>query len=52
MAHAELSSRDLALRLEGNECDFCADGTLVRETYKGNAAIVCGTCGIPAAQFW
>lgn len=38
--------------LEGRDCAFCADGTLVREAYKGNRAVVCDSCGTPRAQFW
>lgn len=52
MPKSVLSSSDLALDLEGSECEFCSDGELVRATYKGNAAIVCNTCESPTAQFW
>ncbi|EFW93245.1 hypothetical protein ZOD2009_05257 [Haladaptatus paucihalophilus DX253] len=39
-------------RLEGEECHWCSDGELVRDTYKGNEAVVCDTCETPAAQIW
>ncbi|WMT07495.1 hypothetical protein NP511_00480 [Natrinema thermotolerans] len=33
-------------------CTYCEANALVRDTYKGNAAVVCEDCGTPAAQFW
>lgn len=38
--------------LEDTDCTYCVDGTLVRETYKGNNAVVCESCGVPGAQVW
>lgn len=38
--------------LEGQECSFCGDGKLVRNTYKGNDAVICDACDTPGAQFW
>jgi hypothetical protein len=38
--------------LEGNPCTFCGDGTLVRSSYKGNAAVICDDCRTPGAQMW
>lgn len=49
----ERSDRELLLdRLAGEECEFCDGGTLVRDTYKDNVALVCDDCGSPTAQFW
>ncbi|QLG48931.1 HVO_A0556 family zinc finger protein [Natrinema halophilum] len=45
-------STTLLARLEDTACSFCDDGRLVREEYKGNAAVVCTNCGTPAAQIW
>lgn len=57
MARAQPSSEDadhgqLFGCLEGRSCPHCADGTLERDTYKGNRAIVCDGCGTPRAQVW
>ncbi len=38
--------------LEGADCAFCAEGELVRDVYKGNAAVVCDACETPGAQSW
>lgn len=38
-------------RLVGRDCDYCEEGTLVRDTYKDNVALVCESCGTPTAQF-
>ena len=38
--------------LEGNACSFCDTGTLVRDCYKGNAAVICDECQTPGAQVW
>ena len=38
--------------LEGADCSFCDDGTLVREEYKGKNAVVCESCDTPGAQLW
>jgi len=34
----------------GDTCAFCENGTLERDTYRGNDAAVCSTCGTPAVQ--
>ncbi|WP_254766852.1 HVO_A0556 family zinc finger protein [Salinilacihabitans rarus] len=52
MAESLSSGRGVLSALEGRGCEFCADGTLVRERYKGNRAAVCDSCGTPRAQFW
>ncbi|WP_166035434.1 HVO_A0556 family zinc finger protein [Halorussus pelagicus] len=38
--------------LVGDDCSWCATGTLVREEFKGDAAVVCVECGTPAARVW
>lgn len=38
--------------LEGKTCSYCDTGTLVRDSYKGNAAVVCDDCETPTAQLW
>ena len=38
--------------LEGTNCPFCDNGTLVRSVYKGNTAVVCDACDVPGAQVW
>ncbi|WP_433624194.1 HVO_A0556 family zinc finger protein [Halomicrococcus sp. NG-SE-24] len=39
-------------RLEGRQCQWCEDGRLERDTYKGNRAAVCQSCETPAVQIW
>lgn len=40
-------------KLDDADCqwDGC-DGTLGRETFKGDDALVCGLCGTPAIRIW
>jgi hypothetical protein len=38
--------------LAGDDCRWCATGTLARESFKGDAAVVCENCGTPAARVW
>ena len=38
--------------LVGEKCQWCDDGTLVHETYKGNEAAICDCCETPTAQLW
>ncbi|MFC4543284.1 HVO_A0556 family zinc finger protein [Halosolutus amylolyticus] len=47
-----VSGTDALALLERNDCAFCADGTLVRERYRDNDAVVCDQCGTPAMQLW
>ncbi|WP_340681183.1 HVO_A0556 family zinc finger protein [Natrinema caseinilyticum] len=42
----------LLSRLEGEECQYCASGTLERGTYKGNLSMVCSACETPQIQLW
>lgn len=46
------SDCDPLAQLEQDSCAFCAGGTLVRERYRGNDAVVCDQCGTPAMQLW
>ena len=39
-------------RIAGTRCPLCDGGTLVREQYKDNRAVVCDQCDVPRAQFW
>lgn len=51
MARSEDGGTDeLFASLEGRNCEYCEDGELVRERYKGDRAIVCAECGTPAAR--
>ncbi len=52
MARARSAGRELLVTLEGRDCQFCADGELVRDEYRGNDAVLCETCGTPIAQLW
>jgi len=38
--------------LEGNMCTFCEAGVLLRDSYKGNQAVICDSCHTPGAQVW
>lgn len=51
MAQTE-TGQQLLVRLEGRACAFCDDGTLERDEYKGNNAVVCDECGTPTVQSW
>lgn len=42
----------LLSRLEGDSCPYCTAGTLERDTYKDNVAVVCQSCGTPQVQLW
>ncbi|GGL68049.1 HVO_A0556 family zinc finger protein [Halocalculus aciditolerans] len=44
------TSTSLVGRLDGDDCAFCDDGTLVRGTYKDNDAVLCEACGTPTLQ--
>lgn len=52
MSHAEAGQRDFLDLLIDRSCFDCEDGTLERDTYKGNEAVVCDECGTPRAQSW
>ena len=52
MAQTESSERQIVFALEGQSCEFCSDGKLVRGVHKDNPAIVCDACAVPIAQFW
>ncbi|MFC4988884.1 HVO_A0556 family zinc finger protein [Saliphagus infecundisoli] len=36
--------------LEGDDCTHCDSGTLTRDVYKGDDAVVCEACGVPGAR--
>lgn len=36
--------------LEGADCTHCESGTLTRDVYKGDDAVVCETCDTPGAR--
>ncbi|WP_198667899.1 HVO_A0556 family zinc finger protein [Saliphagus sp. LR7] len=36
--------------LEGDDCTHCDSGTLTRDDYKGDDAVVCEECGVPGAR--
>ncbi|RKD98081.1 HVO_A0556 family zinc finger protein [Halopiger aswanensis] len=38
--------------LEGSPCNYCEEGILIREQFKGNSAVLCSQCGTPAIQSW
>ncbi|WP_324618165.1 HVO_A0556 family zinc finger protein [Haloterrigena salifodinae] len=48
----EATDRELLARLEHCECTYCRDGSLVRDQYKGNTAVICDQCGVPSVQLW
>lgn len=52
MADASIREERFLVRLEGRSCKYCEAGTLERETYEGNDALVCESCGTPQAQIW
>ncbi|WP_338004619.1 HVO_A0556 family zinc finger protein [Natronoglomus mannanivorans] len=37
--------------LSGQSCAYC-DGTLTREQFQSDEAVVCDECGTPAARIW
>jgi hypothetical protein len=38
---------------EGNACGLAGcDGQLARDEYKGDDALVCTECGVPAVRVW
>lgn len=46
------ASEPVLVALVGDECSWCASGTLAREVFKGDEAVVCDDCGTPAARVW
>ena len=46
------ASESVLAALVGDGCHWCAAGTLERETFKGDDAVVCENCGTPAARVW
>ncbi|WP_168216254.1 HVO_A0556 family zinc finger protein [Halorussus halobius] len=42
----------LLVALGGEDCPWCEAGTLRRETFKGDDAVVCEDCGTPAVRVW
>lgn len=52
MARTQSTQRQLLVTLRGHECDYCGEGELVVDRYKGNRAVVCDECGTPGAQVW
>lgn len=49
---AQLAEETVLHLLEGRTCDYCDDGTLERGSYKGSDAVICDSCGAPAARIW
>ncbi len=47
-----MGARAVLRELAGADCPTCEAGTLVRERYKGNRAVVCDECETPRAQVW
>lgn len=54
MQHASSpdASESLLTALVGEDCRWCATGTLVREEFKDDDAAVCDDCGTPAVRVW
>jgi len=54
MQHVSASDSSTALLdgLAGDDCRWCATGTLARREFKGDAAVVCENCDTPAARVW
>jgi len=52
----QVSSQDTSdavlTALVGDDCSWCGAGTLAREEFKGDAAVVCEECGTPAVRVW
>ena len=52
----QVSSQDTSdavlTTLVGDDCSWCGAGTLAREEFKGDAAVVCEECGTPAVRVW
>jgi hypothetical protein len=46
------TSNSLLASLVGDECSWCAAGTLAHEEFKGDEAVVCEECGTPGARVW
>lgn len=46
------TEEEILSRLAGTSCRHCTDGTLERDTYRDNAAVVCPDCDTPQVQFW
>lgn len=46
------ASKSLLAVLVGDDCSWCATGTLAREEFKGDDAAVCENCETPAARVW
>ncbi|WP_168215805.1 HVO_A0556 family zinc finger protein [Halorussus ruber] len=44
--------KSLLAELVGEECCWCTSGTLAREEFKGDEAVVCDECGTPGARVW
>lgn len=49
---SDVDSDTLLAPLVGDDCAWCANGTLARESFKGDDAAVCENCGTPAARVW
>lgn len=49
---SEDADEPLLVALAGDDCRWCGDGTLARETFKGDDAVVCADCGTPAVRVW
>lgn len=51
-ATSQDASESVLAVLAGTDCDWCGAGTLVREEFKGDDAMVCDDCGTPAVRVW
>ncbi|NHN60070.1 MULTISPECIES: HVO_A0556 family zinc finger protein [Halorussus] len=49
---SEVDPDALLAPLVGDGCAWCATGTLARDSFKGDDAVVCESCGTPAARVW
>ena len=38
--------------LVGDDCNWCATGTLARDEFRGDDAVVCEDCETPAVRVW
>jgi hypothetical protein len=46
------TSESLLASLIGDECSWCAAGTLARAEFKRDDAVVCDECGTPGVRVW
>ena len=51
-ASTQNATETMLADLVGDDCNWCPTGSLTRDEFRGDAAVVCETCETPAVRVW